>query len=72
MTTTVSKMGKMKPLSPEWFDASFEGMNVPEFAKYASIRICKSYGIIGQSDPGYIANVIAQEIKFENQIKEIK
>lgn len=63
--TTVSEMGKMKPLSPEWFDAAFEEMEIPDFAMCAAIRICKSYHITGQADPGYIANIINQEFKAE-------
>ena len=34
------------------------GVNALDFAKEAAIRICRSYGIDGLSDPGYIANVI--------------
>ena len=63
--TTVSEMGKMEPLSPEWFDAAFEGMDVHDYAYSAAIRICKSFNIKGQADPGYIANVINQEFKAE-------
>jgi hypothetical protein len=36
--------------------------HVPEFAVLASVRICRAYGINGQCDPGYIANVIAEEV----------
>ena len=63
--TTVKEMGKMGPLSPEWFDAAFENMEIPDFAMYAAIRICKAFNITGQADPGYIANVINQEFKAE-------
>ena len=61
MATTVSQMGKLKPFSKEWFNAAFEGCKAPEFAIEASKKICIAYGIHGQSDPAYIANVIAEK-----------
>ena len=57
--TTMFEMAKMKPLSKEWFRASFEGMDeIPHYIKVASAKICSAYNIAGQCDPGYIANVI--------------
>ena len=35
-----------------------DGVTASDFAKAAAIRICRSYGIRGICDPGYIANVI--------------
>jgi hypothetical protein len=56
--TTVSEMSEMQTHSKEWFKAAFEGVNVPDYIKVATAKICHAYNITGQSDPGYIANVI--------------
>uniref|UniRef100_A0A6M3MFH0 Uncharacterized protein n=1 Tax=viral metagenome TaxID=1070528 RepID=A0A6M3MFH0_9ZZZZ len=56
--TTIQEMSKLKLHTKEWFDAAFEGVPASEEIKEASKRICHSYSISGQSDPGYIANVI--------------
>lgn len=61
--TTVSEMGKMEPLSEEWFEAAFEDCIAPSTVKRAAKRICKAFNITGQADPAYIANVIDQEVK---------
>ncbi len=61
MATTISQMGKMEIFSKEWFKAAFEGCNAPEFAKESARKICVAYGIKGQSDPAYIANVIKDQ-----------
>jgi hypothetical protein len=39
------------------------GVDAPDDAKRAAISICRSYGITGLCDPGYIANVIASARK---------
>ena len=59
MATTVAQMGKLEPLSKEWFKAVFEKCNAPDFAKESAKKICIAYQIKGQSDPAYIANVIS-------------
>lgn len=46
----------------DFFEAAFQGMDIPEKLKNASKRICLAYGIRGICDPGYIANVIAVEL----------
>jgi len=56
MTTEVS--------TPEqWFKAAFEGVTATDSAKDAAMAICRAYGIKGQADPGYIANVITSKTK---------
>jgi hypothetical protein len=48
-----------------WFDACLKDSPASESAKRAAVRVCRAYAIRGQSDPGYIANVIfAEETKF--------
>jgi hypothetical protein len=57
--TSVTEMGKLKTYSPEWFKAAFEDMpDMPENIKAAAMHICSVYVIVGQADPGYIANTI--------------
>ena len=47
----------------DFFKEAWEGMqNVPEDLRRLSERLCRSYGIRGICDPGYIANVIAKEL----------
>lgn len=58
----IFKMAKLKMHSNDWFDAAFEGVNQPDSIKRAARRICVAYGITGQSDPGYIANVIGDAL----------
>jgi hypothetical protein len=61
--TSIEEMGKLDMHSEKWFSAAFEGMeDVPDKIKEASKRICRAYGICGQADPGYIANVIKAEL----------
>ena len=59
--TSIREMGKMEPLSKEWFDAAFEDCEAPDFAIFAAEKICVAFRISGQADPGYIANVIAEK-----------
>ena len=59
---TVEEMAKLGTFSIDWFAAAFEGVVVPDSVKTASIRICQSYLLNGQADPGYIANLINQEV----------
>jgi len=55
---TVEEMGKLPIHSDKWFDAAFEHCIAEKRFKEASIHICRAYGIKGQADPAYIANVI--------------
>lgn len=48
----------------KFYSEAFEGYEVPENIKVASIEICKQYNINGISDPMYISNVIANELKI--------
>lgn len=64
--TTVQEMGELKIHSQEWFKAAFEGVYLAEVVKQASIRICHAYGIKGQSDPAYIANIIDDELNTKH------
>ena len=45
-----------------WYQIALEGINVSDSIKKASVRICQAYGISGQADPGYIANLINHEV----------
>ena len=64
----VAEMAKFPIHSDEWFKAAFEGVNAISGIRIASEHICKTYGIKGQSDPGYIANVIQYELdNMDNQ-----
>lgn len=45
-----------------FFDAAFSGMDVPPALRRLVERIVRSYGIRGQSDPAYLANLIALEL----------
>ena len=63
--TTVAEMAKLETQSREWFDAAFEGVDVPEYIKTVAAVICHSYDINGQADPGYIANIIQQYITLK-------
>jgi len=56
--TSISEMATMKTHSKEWNQAAFEGVDVPDYIKVVSAKICEIYGINGQCDPGYIANLI--------------
>ena len=56
--TTVFEMAKLETHSKEWFAAAFEGVNVPDYIRVVAAKIAKTYGIDGQADPGYIANLI--------------
>lgn len=60
--TTIEEMSKMKMHSKEWFNAAFELAKASPGAIRASKRIIEAYGIKGQADPMYIANVIESEI----------
>jgi hypothetical protein len=60
--TTVTEMAVLKVYSKEWFKAAFEGVNATPEVKDAAMMICTAYGITGQADPGYIANVITGKI----------
>ena len=55
-------MGKLETRSNKWFEAAFEGCTARPSAIRASTRICRAYGISGQADPAYIANVIEAEL----------
>lgn len=57
------KSTKIEPLSEEWFKEAFEGCNARPSVINATKRICRAYGIRGQADPAYIANVIEHELK---------
>ena len=46
----------------DFFEKAFEGMRVPQDIRTVAERICMSYGIRGECDPGYIANVVAKEL----------
>ena len=63
----MDKIDRLTPLTPEWFDEAFNGVDVPKFAKKAAKRICIAYGIVGQADPGYIANVIDDEFNSKKK-----
>ncbi len=60
--TTIEQMSKLKTHSKEWYEAAFENCKASPEAISASKRICAAYGISGQADPAYIANVIQEEI----------
>lgn len=60
--TSIADMAKMQPYSKEWFKAAFEGINATPEIKDAAMMICTAYGITGQADAGYIANVITGKI----------
>ena len=62
--TSIQDMEKLGKGTPKWFETAFEGKMYPEWLKKAVIHICDSYGIYGQADPAYIANVIE---KYELQ-----
>ena len=38
------------------------GVDAPDWACRAAVAICRSYGIRGWADPGYIANTIMREV----------
>ena len=66
---TVEEMAKMKMHSKEWFNAAFENMeDMPDYIKVAAARICSCYGIKGQADPGYIANVIKYHVTQKDTV----
>ena len=67
--TTIEEMAKLKTHSKEWFAAAFEDVFASEKIKKAAERICLSYGISGQADPGYIANVIVACLSNANVLK---
>jgi hypothetical protein len=46
--------------SEEWFRHAMHLTSAPEWMKQAAEHICKSFGIKGQADPAFIANVIDQ------------
>jgi hypothetical protein len=48
-------------LTLQEFIDRLDGVHAPDWAKAAAIAICRSFGITGWSDPGYIANVIMGE-----------
>ena len=48
----------------QWFYEQLKDVNVSLQAKRSAIKICRSYGINGLCDPGYIANNIEREIKL--------
>jgi len=56
--TSIAEMAKLQTHSKEWFNSAFEGVNAPDYIKVVAAKICSAYGISGQADPGYIANVI--------------
>lgn len=58
----VFEMAKLEMHSQEWFDAAFENCNAPVKYQTVARRICRSYGIKGQSDPAYIANILASTL----------
>ena len=63
--------------SKEWFDDAFYFKDNKPFAITNQLRdlcesICKSYGIRGICDPGYIANVIAQMFNVGDGIGTFK
>ena len=60
--TTISEMAALPLYSKEWFKAAFEGVNATPEVKDAVMQICAAYGIRGQADAGYIANVITGKI----------
>jgi hypothetical protein len=61
-TTTIAQMAAFPVYSKEWFKAAFEGVNATPEVKDAAMMICTAYGITGQADAGYIANVITGKI----------
>ena len=56
--TSIMRMAKLKKHSKEWNKAAFESVNVPDYIKVLSSKLCEIYNIGGQADPGYIANLI--------------
>lgn len=48
--------------SDKWFDAAFEGMELPERLRSLSERLCRAYGIGGTADPAHIANLVARQL----------
>lgn len=56
--TTIEEMAKLKTHSEKWFSAAFETCKASDKCKEAAKKICFAYGIHGQADPAYIANVI--------------
>lgn len=60
--TTITEMAELKTHSREWFDAAFEGVDVPGYIKVVAAKISSIYNISGQADPGYIANLINRYI----------
>lgn len=57
-------MDKSTPLSSEWFRAAWQDESVPLPLQRLVERLCVSYGIKGQCDVMYIANVTAKELGF--------
>ena len=51
-------MAELKKHSKEWNAAAFEGVDVPDYIRVVAAKIATVYGIGGQSDPGWIANMI--------------
>lgn len=56
------RINKLRKQDEDFFQEAFEGYNVPEKIKTASIAICRSCGIRGICDPMYIANIIAMSL----------
>lgn len=49
-------------LTLQEFIDRLDGVSAGPPAKRAAIRICRAFGIVGWADPGYIANVIQDEL----------
>lgn len=67
--TTIKEMAKLKTHSKEWFAAAFENVHASDEIKEAARWICHAYGIAGQSDPGYVANIIVACLSNANSSK---
>jgi hypothetical protein len=57
---TIEEMSKFPIFSNEWFYCAFENCKASAMSQIASKKICMAYGITGQVDPAYIANVIEE------------
>ena len=63
--TTISEMGDMAKHSKEWNAAAMESVEVSDHIRTVALKIASVYRIGGQSDPGWIANMIQHYIATE-------
>ena len=59
---TIEEMAALKKHSKEWNAAAMESVDVPDHIRTVALRIASVCGIGGQSDPGWIANLIQRYI----------